>query len=93
MSERIVFCSKLDKEAPGLSQPPFSGELGQEIFERVSEEAWRMWEDDIQIKVINEYRLNLADPDQYQILLDQMKGFLNLSTGEQLEIEDPERGR
>jgi Fe-S cluster biosynthesis and repair protein YggX len=79
MAERTVYCKKLGREAPGLIEPPFSGPLGQQIFENTSLEAWTQWRDELMIRVINEYRLNLADSDHYEVLLNQMKAFLNLS--------------
>ena len=93
MSERIVHCSKLQTEAPGLAKPPFAGPLGQEIFERVSQAAWDQWQNDVMIKIINEYRLNLADAEQYQILLQQMRSFFNLGAEPLLEVENAKRGR
>lgn len=94
MAERMVHCSRLQKEAPGLSAPPFSGELGQQIFENVSAEAWNQWNEDVMIKIINEYRLDLTDPKQYDTLLDQMRAYLGLSQGGNvLEVENAERGR
>lgn len=94
MTPRMISCIKLEKMAPGLEHPPFPGELGQEIFEKVSAEAWNMWAHDMMIKVINEYRLNLADNDHYNTLLDQMRAFLNLSRGKEiLEVENEKRGR
>jgi Fe-S cluster biosynthesis and repair protein YggX len=94
MSNKTVLCSKLKKELPALEKPPFGGELGEQIFQNVSKPAWDMWKEDMMIKIINEYRLNLADPEQYQTLLEQMKAFLGLG-GEQgvLEVENAERGR
>ena len=94
MSERKVQCVKLGAEAPGLETPPFAGELGQQIFDRVSKQVWLSWADDVMIKVINEYRLNLADPQHYEVLLDQMRAFLNLdSNAAPVDLENPERGR
>ena len=105
MKERKVKCLKLGIESPGLASPPFEDALGQEIYEHVSLEAWKMWTDDMMIKVINEYRLNLADADQYNVLLDQMRAFLNLPSateasdsssagvGDVLEVGNAERGR
>ena len=93
MAERLVNCSKLARELPGLEKPPFEGDLGDKVFECVSAEAWRLWEDDMMIKVINEYRLNLADPEQYGVLLEQMRAFLGLSDQGSLEVENPERGQ
>lgn len=90
---RMVKCAKLGKELPGLEKPPFPGELGQRIYENVSQEAWSMWKDDMQIKVLNEYRLNMGDKRDYEVLLDQMCVFLNLKQGGAAEVENAERGR
>jgi len=54
--ERKVFCAKLKKELPGLEEPPWPGELGQRIYERVSADAWTEWEDRMRM-ILNEYRL------------------------------------
>jgi Fe-S cluster biosynthesis and repair protein YggX len=90
---RTVVCSKYKKELPGLEKPPFGGEMGKIIFEKVSAQAWNEWSKDVQIKVLNEYRLNMADPRDYQVLVDQMKRFLGLEEGAVAEVENAERGR
>jgi Fe-S cluster biosynthesis and repair protein YggX len=91
--ERTVQCLKLNKELPGLPKPPFPGPLGKKIFENISAEAWAMWRDDMQIKVLNEYRLSMSDPAAHQVLLKQMKLFLNLESGEAVaEVGDPLKG-
>jgi Fe-S cluster biosynthesis and repair protein YggX len=86
-------CSKFKKELPGLDKPPFPGEMGKKIFENVSKEAWTQWSTDVQIKVLNEYRLNMADPKDYKVLVDQMLRFLGLAEGGVAEVENAERGR
>ena len=95
MAARMINCVKLGKTAPALDKPPFDGELGREIFEKVSAEAWKTWSEDMMIKIINEYRLNLADPDHYNVLLEQMRAFLNLGADPEkvLEVENAARGR
>ena len=90
---RNVMCKKLAKELPGLDKPPFKGEIGDSIYNSISAEAWSLWKDDMQIKVLNEYRLNMGDPKDYQILVDQMLLFLNLKQGDVVEVENEERGR
>jgi Fe-S cluster biosynthesis and repair protein YggX len=90
---RTVKCKKLGRELPGLEKPPFKGELGQKIYENISEEAWRAWKDDMQIKVVNEYRLNMGDKKDYEKLVEQMLLFLNLKEGVVAEVENAERGR
>ncbi|RMD84524.1 MAG: oxidative damage protection protein [Candidatus Dadabacteria bacterium] len=93
MSQRMVRCSKFGREMPGLSKPPFPGEIGKLIYENVSEEAWNIWNNEVKIKVLNEYRLNMADPNDYAMLKEQMLVFLNLKEGDNLEVENEERGK
>lgn len=90
---RTVLCSKFKKELPGLEKPPFAGEMGRRIFDTVSAEAWNQWSADVQIKVLNEYRLNMADPRDYKVLVDQMLRFLGLEEGNVAEVENADRGR
>lgn len=88
MTTRTVMCAKLKKELPGLEKPPFPGEIGQKIYDSVSAEVWNAWKSDMQIKVLNEYRLNMGDPKDYQVLVDQMMLFIGLSTGDVMKVND-----
>jgi Fe-S cluster biosynthesis and repair protein YggX len=92
MVERNVLCSRYKKTLPGLEKAPFGGDLGRRIYENVSAQAWREWKEEMQIKVLNEYRLNMADSKDYQVMLDQMMIFLNLKQGEVVEVENAKRG-
>ena len=70
---RTVFCVKLQKEAPGLDEVPFDGHpLGQRIYENVSKEAWKGWVEHMKM-IMNEYRLNLGQPEAQEFLLKQME--------------------
>jgi Fe-S cluster biosynthesis and repair protein YggX len=69
---RIVHCIKLKREAEGLDFPPYPGELGKRIYENVSKEAWRQWLEH-QKMLVNENRLNLADPKARKYLSEQME--------------------
>ena len=93
MATRMVKCAKFGTELPGLDKPPFAGDVGKTIFERVSKQAWDAWSKDMQIKVLNEYRLNLGDKRDYEKLVEQMMRFLNLSEGSVVQVENAERGR
>ena len=53
---RTVFCAKLQKDLPGLDEAPWPGELGKRIYDNVSAQAWKMWEDRMKM-ILNEYRL------------------------------------
>ena len=69
---RMVNCVKLGREAEGLDVPPLPGELGKRVFENVSKEGWQQWVRH-QTMLINENRLNLADPRARQYLTQQMQ--------------------
>lgn len=70
----IVHCVKLDKEAEGLSSPPLPGELGQRIYDNVSQEAWQQWLVE-QTRLINEYGVQLADPKAREFLFKQTEEY------------------
>ena len=70
-----VFCQKLQKDAPGLDAAPYPNELGERIFEHISQAAWDAWVNH-QTMLINEYRLSMLDPKSKQFLLDEMEKFL-----------------
>jgi Fe-S cluster biosynthesis and repair protein YggX len=74
MAERMVKCVKLGKELPGLEEPPWSGELGQRIYDNVSEQAWNLWAEHLKM-LMNEYRLNLATKEAQEIVAQQMEQF------------------
>lgn len=72
---RMVQCVKLKKEAPGLDFPPYPGELGVKIYQNISKEAWLNWVD-VQTRIVNENRLNLADARARKYLTQQMQNYL-----------------
>jgi len=71
---RMVKCIKLGREAEGLDFPPYPGELGKRIFANVSKEAWQQWLRQ-QTMLVNENRLNLADPRARQYLAEQTERY------------------
>jgi Fe-S cluster biosynthesis and repair protein YggX len=72
--QRKVFCVKFQREMPGLDEPPFDTELGQRIYENVSEEAWKMWGEHCKM-LLNEYRLNPANRQDQEILVKHLEDF------------------
>lgn len=71
---RMVQCVKLNKEAEGLDQPTYPGELGKKIFDNVSKEAWKLWMGQ-QTILINEYRLSPINPEHRARLEKEMENF------------------
>ena len=74
MSERIVHCVKLGTDEVGMKFQPLPNELGKRIFDNVSQKAWEQWIR-MQTMIINENRLNLADPDARTYLAQQMEQY------------------
>ncbi len=72
---RLVFCRKYKQELPGLGAPPLPGQVGKELYENVSERAWKEWQSN-QTMLINEHRLSLMEPDSRKFLMKEMHRFL-----------------
>ena len=77
---RLIYCTKLRKEAEGLMSPPYPREIGQRIYEHISKEAWQLWIEH-QTRLINEYRLNLLDGKARKFLMTELEKFLFSDTG------------
>jgi Fe-S cluster biosynthesis and repair protein YggX len=71
---RMVNCVKLGRPAPGLDELPWPGELGQRIYDNVSAEAWRMWEERMKM-ILNEYRLMPWQKEAQELVATQMEEF------------------
>ena len=69
-----VYCIKLNKELEGLDRAPYPGELGKNILNSVSKEAWQQWLD-YQTMLINENNLNLFDDSSQNYLKQQMEKY------------------
>ena len=72
---RTVFCSYLQKEAPGLAFQLIPGALGKRIFDNISQEAWSEWQQK-QTMLINEKKLKLMNAEDRKIIEDAMIGYL-----------------
>jgi Fe-S cluster biosynthesis and repair protein YggX len=73
----MIFCKRFNQEMPGLNEPPLFGPLGEVIKQHVSADAWHEWLE-VQMKIINEERLDLSEESSQARLFKQMCTFLNL---------------
>jgi len=71
---RVVMCTKFQKELPGLETLPWPGELGQRIFENVSVQAWKLWEERMKM-ILNEYRLMPWQKEAQELIGKHMEDF------------------
>ena len=62
------------KELPGLDAPPWPGELGQRIYDKVSGQAWKLWEERMKM-ILNEYRLMPWQKEAQELIAKQMEDF------------------
>jgi Fe-S cluster biosynthesis and repair protein YggX len=72
-----ITCSRCGTAAEPLPQPPLPTAVGKEVHARVCPACWKEWLG-VQVMLINEYRLNLIDPQARAALEGQMRTFLNL---------------
>jgi len=73
-SGRKVMCVKFQKELAGLDSPPWPGELGQRIYENVSKDAWKLWEERMKM-ILNEYRLMPWQKEAQDLVAKHMEDF------------------
>lgn len=71
-----------------MARPPYPGELGQKIFDNISQEAWMGWLNQ-QTILINEYRLSMIDPKAQSFLREEMEKFLFGDGGQMPEAYVP----
>ena len=71
---RKVFCQKFQQEMPGLDVQPWPGELGERVYQNISAEAWKLWEERMKM-ILNEYRLMPWQKEAQQIVTKQMEEF------------------
>lgn len=94
MAERTVYCVKLQKEAPGIDADSMQGKLAldmvqsvggealcQRIYDNISWEAWQLWMGRLTM-IMNEARLDIADPQADAIIVRQMEAFFFGDGGE-----------
>lgn len=75
MSQRKVFCKMMKEELDGLKFKPFNSELGDKVYEHISFKAWSTWLNR-QTMLINEYQLDLSNPEAKDFLFKEMESFL-----------------
>jgi len=73
-SGRTVQCVKFQKLLPGLDNAPWPGDLGQRIFNSVSAQAWKMWEERMKM-ILNEYRLMPWQKEAQELIAKHMEDF------------------
>ena len=78
---RTVACVKFQRRMPGLDEPPWPGELGQRIYENVSADAWKLWEERMKM-LLNEYRLMPWQKEAQQLVARAMEEFFFGEEGE-----------
>src|SRR6187397_1152536 len=71
---RMVHCVKLKKDLPGLDRQPWPGELGKKIYDNVSAQAWKLWEDRMKM-ILNEYRLMPWQKEAQELIAKHMEEF------------------
>jgi len=69
---RLVKCVKLGQELPGMSYKPFNNELGQKIYDQVSQQAWMSWIE-FSKRIVNEFRLDLGSAAGQKLLFEQTR--------------------
>ncbi|MCC6647466.1 MAG: oxidative damage protection protein [Polyangiaceae bacterium] len=81
---RVVQCRKLGKPLPGLKRKPYRNDLGQRIYDEVSQEAWDLWLKE-SVRLVNTYRLDLGSSAGQQFMLKQAAIYFGFEEGDVAE--------
>jgi Fe-S cluster biosynthesis and repair protein YggX len=65
-------------DAPDARRIGFTGRLKEQILGGICQSCWKEWEG-VEVKVINEYRLNFLEPQHREVLKRACIDFLKLS--------------
>jgi Fe-S cluster biosynthesis and repair protein YggX len=72
-----ITCIRCGNAGDSLASPPMGGQIGETILQKVCSTCWNEWVGD-QMRFINHYGLQMADPDDRRKLMQVMKEYLNL---------------
>ena len=72
-----ILCARCGETASGVVNPPYPGELREELQSRVCQNCWAEWLK-LEVMVINELQLNFMDPKALDVLVGHMREFLCL---------------
>ncbi|QOI11179.1 oxidative damage protection protein [Blochmannia endosymbiont of Colobopsis nipponica] len=73
--KRIIYCTFLKRKAEGLKIKLYPGKIGEEIYQKISQEAWNKWQTK-QTIIINEKKLDMSNPAHRNFLESEMINFL-----------------
>jgi Fe-S cluster biosynthesis and repair protein YggX len=73
----MITCRRCGQAKPKMAERPFKGPLGERVWAEVCQSCWQEWIP-MGTKVINELRLNFADPKSAETYDQYMKEFLSL---------------
>jgi Fe-S cluster biosynthesis and repair protein YggX len=88
-----VRCTRCgNQDVPALDRAPFKTEIGELVLANTCQGCWQEWKG-MAVKIINEYRLSLVNPEHQDALMEQLKLFLKLpgadASAQQAEVGTP----
>ena len=85
---RSIACRRCKNEAEGFDEAPLPGAVGAELFEHTCQPCFRDWMN-TEVMIINEYRLDLGQPHNQELLNIEMSKFLSLPSAPEGEPMPP----
>ncbi|HVS14648.1 MAG TPA: Fe(2+)-trafficking protein [Thermoanaerobaculia bacterium] len=77
MAELAAPCARCLETGEALDRAPLSGPLGERVQREICRRCWREW-GEMEVRVINELRLNFMDPEAQEVLERHLRDFLCL---------------
>lgn len=88
----MIQCIKCEQEGPAIDGLlSFAGDFGDRVRREICQACWDAWLD-MQMKVLNEYRLHMGEAGHRQILQEQAAVFFRMDGGDGSMGDGPEGG-
>jgi|TARA_B100001750_G_scaffold243311_1_gene258299 Fe-S cluster biosynthesis and repair protein YggX len=78
----MINCVKCKMSKDPIESTIFKGEFFEKMEKSVCNECFLEWENDMQMKVMNEFRLDLSKKEHRDFMFKKMMEFLNLEQEE-----------
>lgn len=72
-----ITCKRCGETAAPPEKVTWGGEIGERIKTSICAACWSEWEA-LSVKIVNEYRLSMANPEHYRLFVEQLKAFLGM---------------
>ena len=82
-------CTRCSASGPRLESAPYPNATGRRILAEICAGCWAEWRD-LEVKIINEYQLNMLEREHRKTIQSQLKSFMKFdeNSDQVLSVQD-----